>query len=238
MNHVIYLVGGIGRRMNADIPKQFLEVQGKPVFIYTLERIQYSGSVDGIVIVTHSEWKNVIEETVARYGISKIEAIICGGATRQESIYNGARYLCDSAALDDVVCLVDGNRALMPTSLVESSINCVDRHTSTMTVLPSFDSLFLVKEGEISASVDRSTIFRGQTPEAAYLEDMMTVLEKGRADCIKDAPLATLMLRYGYKVLPIQGEERNFKITTRQDLELFEMYVQNDVTKAQEYANI
>lgn len=238
MNHVIYLVGGVGRRMNADIPKQFLEVQGKPVFIYTLDRIQRSDSVDGIVIVTHSEWKEVIEETVGKYGISKIEAIVCGGATRQESIYNGTRYLYDSAALDDVVCLVDGNRALMPASLVESSINRVKQHTSTMTVLPSFDSLFLVKAEEVCMPVDRNTIFRGQTPEAAYLEDMMTVLEKGRADCIKDAPLATLMLRYGYKVLPIQGEERNFKITTRQDLELFEMYVQNDMTKAQEQTNI
>ena len=125
MNYAIILSGGIGSRMNnTDIPKQYINIQEKPIIIYTLEQFEESNKIDKVVIVSSNEWKQYIKDECREHGISKISDIVINGRTRQESIYNGLkRCIQSSSNTEDNVIIHDAVRPMVTVELIERCLN-------------------------------------------------------------------------------------------------------------------
>ena len=198
MNYAIILSGGIGTRMQmGDFPKQYLEVEKKPILLYTLEQFQKSSAVEKIVIVAADAWREKIRGWMEEDGITKFLAFADAGDTRQESIHNGLTVCMeDSVSENDGVIIHDGVRPLVSEQLIGDCLAALADHEGCMPVLPMPEAFRLHPYAKINreASEEELSLTRG-TSEIAY--------------------------RHGMDVAMIPGDERNFKITTRSDLERF-----------------
>lgn len=150
MNYGLILAGGVGQRMRrTGMPKQFLEVFGKPIIIYTLQKFEYCEEIDAIVIACHSSWKEYMEAMIQRYGIKKIKAVVFGGKDRQGSVLNGIRYLQDNGANDDdVIVIHDGVRPLIQNNILRENVRVAKKYGSAMTVRPVTESVVITKNDE------------------------------------------------------------------------------------------
>ena len=133
MNYGLILAGGVGQRMRrTGMPKQFLEVFGKPIIIYTLQKFEYCENIDAVVIVCHSSWKDYMESMLQRYGIKKVKAVVSGGKDRQESVLNGLKYIQANGALDeDVIVIHDGVRPLIQENILSENIRVAMKYGNT-----------------------------------------------------------------------------------------------------------
>ena len=124
MNYGLILAGGVGQRMRrTGMPKQFLEVFGKPIIVYTLQKFEYCKDIDEVVIACHSSWKEYMDSMIQRYGLKKIKAVISGGKDRQDSVLNGLKYIQSSRAKDDdVVIIHDGVRPLIQENILSENV--------------------------------------------------------------------------------------------------------------------
>ena len=113
-NYLILLAGGVGRRMGADIPKQFMKVKGKPIIAYSLENFQRNEQINGIVVVCVAEWKEYLKDIIEEYNLTKVKWIIEGGSTGHDSIRNGVFFLKDIIQPDDFVIIHDAVRPILP----------------------------------------------------------------------------------------------------------------------------
>ena len=150
MNIAVIFAGGVGSRMNTvSRPKQFLELNGKPIIIYTLQKFEYCENIDQIVIACHVYWKEYMESMIARYGLKKVKAVISGGKDRQESILNGLKYIqSQGAAGDDVVVIHDGVRPLIQESILSENIRVAKKYGNAMTVRPVIESVVITNNDE------------------------------------------------------------------------------------------
>ena len=151
MNYGIILAGGVGQRMRrTGMPKQFLEVFGKPIIIYTLQKFEYCDDIDEVVIVCHSSWKEYMESMIQRYGLKKIRAVIPGGKDRQDSLLNGVKYIkANGAKNEDVVVIHDGVRPLIQESIISENVRVAKKHGSAMTVRPVIESVIVSDKDEV-----------------------------------------------------------------------------------------
>ena len=222
MNIAIILAGGIGSRMRSDgFPKQYIDVAGKPVIVYTLEKFEACHSVDKIIVVAHMQWKKSILDWATQYGITKLSTIAEQGQTRQHSVLNGlVAAEAISKSTNDIVLIHDSARPLVTTNLIESCVECMDGYDACLPVIPMKDTIYHSIDGNsISNLMDRSTLYCGQSPEAFYLH---SYLELTRS--IPEEELSSirgcceLAYQHKYNIRMIPGEETNFKLTTADDL--------------------
>lgn len=226
MNYAILLAGGVGHRMNPEgIPKQYIEVNGKPVLVYTLERIESCPLVDRIIIVAAEEWHEPIKRWVSAYHITKYWTLALPGETRQSSILNGldactGERICD----DDIVVIHDAVRPLVPIELIEMCIQTAAQYGGCMPVLPMKDTVYESKDGtRISALLERRTLFTGQTPEAFRLLGYAKLNRScSREELNSYQGSSQIAYHYGMEVHTIPGAEVNFKLTTPVDMERFQ----------------
>ena len=172
MNYAIILSGGIGTRMQmGDFPKQYLEVEKKPILLYTLEQFQKSSAVEKIVIVAADAWREKIRGWMEEDGITKFLAFADAGDTRQESIHNGLTVCMeDSVSENDGVIIHDGVRPLVSEQLIGDCLAALADHEGCMPVLPMKDTIYQSSDGtKIDHLLERSTLFAGQAPEAFRL---------------------------------------------------------------------
>ena len=172
MNYAIILSGGIGTRMQmGDFPKQYLEVEKKPILLYTLEQFQKSSAVEKIVIVAADAWREKIRGWMEEDGITKFLAFADAGDTRQESIRNGLTVCTeDSVSENDGVIIHDGVRPLVSEQLIGDCLAALADHDGCMPVLPMKDTIYQSSDGtKIDHLLERSTLFAGQAPEAFRL---------------------------------------------------------------------
>lgn len=225
MNYAIILSGGIGTRMQmGDFPKQYLEVEKKPILIYTLEQFQKSEAIGKIVIVAAEAWREKIRTWMEEDSITKFLGFADAGETRQESIYNGlTTCMEDSGSENDGVIIHDAVRPLVSEALIADCMAALLEHEGCMPVLPMKDTIYQSSDGtKIDHLLERSTLFAGQAPEAFRLHPYAKInCEASREELAGTRGTSEIAYRHGMDVAMIPGDERNFKITTRSDLERF-----------------
>lgn len=226
MNYLIMLAGGTGTRMNgAAIPKQYMEVGGKPIIMYALETFQKHEDVEGIVIVAHEQWSKAIENWMDAYGIGKFLGFADPGATRQGSIYNGLKFLKSYASPEDLVIIHDAARPLVSRALIDASFAAFagGECDAVMPVLTAKDTYYLSADGKsIDGLISRKQLYAGQAPETFRFGKYLELHEELGMDGINCVTGSTeLAYRGGMRTILIPGEDGNFKITTQNDLDMF-----------------
>ena len=227
MNTAIILAGGVGSRMGVDRPKQYLIVKEKPIIVYCLEIFEKHNNIDKIVIVVSDEWKSYVEENVAEYGISKVCGYAPAGETRQHSIYNGLKATDKYADGTDVVIVHDAARPLVSDKIIDDCITGATEDDGAMPVISVKDTIYQSRDGKsIDNLLKRSELFAGQAPESfkfnKYFEIHNSVSDEEIASTAGSSEIA---YRHGMKIRLVEGSERNFKITTIEDLETFETII-------------
>lgn len=224
MNVAIIFAGGTGQRMNSKTkPKQFLELHGKPIIIYTLEHFENHPLVDGIIVVCVKEWIDYCKGLTSKFGITKVKAIIPGGITGMLSRYEGIKKAAELYP-EDTVCLVhDGVRPLIDEETIRKNIETVQKYGSAVTVAPAIETIAIKGEkNKVGEIIDRSKCQTAKAPQSFYLKDLLKahqrVIEEGITDCIDTA---YLMQMNGYDVYTVEGSPENIKITTPTDFYTF-----------------
>ncbi|MBH0082839.1 2-C-methyl-D-erythritol 4-phosphate cytidylyltransferase [Salinibacterium sp. SWN167] len=217
---------GTGSRMKQDIPKQFMHVKNKPLIVYTLEAFQEHPSIDAIVVVTLPSWIDVVSAYAKQHGITKLQAIVPGGASGQESINNGLlKIRADGASDDDIVMIHDGNRCLVSSEIISDSVAVFKAKGSAVAAIPCVEAVFRSHDEGASStvSIPREQLFRTQTPHAYTLGKLMWAHEQAKLQGVEDtAASCVLMQELGETVYLSAGSEQNLKITTMDDLYIFE----------------
>lgn len=227
MNTAIILAGGVGSRMGVDRPKQYLVIDDKPIIVYCLEIFEKHNDIDNIVIVVSDEWKDYVIENVKKYGINKVCGYAPAGRTRQHSIYNGLKCTETYAPETDVVIIHDAARPLVSDKIIKDCIIGAVEDDGAMPVISVKDTIYQSKDGKsIENLLKRSELFAGQAPESFDFKRYLDIHNSVSDDEIAaTAGSSEIAYRHGMKIRLVEGSERNFKITTIEDLETFETII-------------
>ena len=230
MNCALIIAGGSGQRMRQDIPKQFLNVYDKPVIIYTLESFQNHPEIDMIEVVCLDGWHDALWAYSKQFNITKLKKIVFGGNTAQESIRNGLIGLNEICQADDIVIIHDGIRPLVEDFVLSDVLTKCQNYGNAVTSLPYNEQIFVVNEDKVSTMqyIPRDSLRRVSTPQAYKYGKIMWAYERAFAENIGIQPSTyanTLMADLGEKLYLAAGSDKNIKITTKDDLELFKAYL-------------
>ena len=224
MNIAVIFAGGTGQRMNTKtLPKQFLELHGKPILVYTLEHFEKHRQIDGIVLVCVQDWLDYCEELLQKYHIKKVKAVVPGGQSGQESIRNGLNKAAELFPQDSVVLIHDGVRPLIDEETISKDIASVQQHGSAITVSPAIETIALRSDtGEVGEIIERSRCQMAKAPQCFYLKDILSAHKKAQQENRNDfIDSASLMRHYGHSLFTVEGPTENIKITTPSDFYLF-----------------
>lgn len=223
MNIALIIAGGRGDRMKTEIPKQFLTVNEKPVIIYALEAFEKHADIDAIAVVCIEGWADILTAYAKQYGITKLKHIIPGGENGQASIRNGVFELEKHYAQDDLVLVHDAIRPMVSQDIISDGIATATQYGSAVTVIPCQEAMLETPDGISSAdAIPRSQLRRTQTPQTfpigtladAHREALKHGITNSIASC-------TLMVELGRPVYFSHGSEKNIKLTTPDDLDIF-----------------
>ena len=232
MNIAIIIAGGSGHRMGQDIPKQFINVYDKPVLVYTMEAFQRHPMIDAIEVVCLDGWHDILWAYAKQYGITKLKWVVSGGKTGQESIRNGVYFLEDKCSPEDIVIVHDGIRPLVDDTVLSDVIIKCEQYGNAVTAMPYNEQIF-VADDEISTVkyIPRETLRRVSTPQA-YRYDLLDekyheAFEK-KIGIYGSSYTNTMMVELGVRLYFAAGSDKNIKLTTTDDLELFKAYLKAD----------
>jgi len=220
----IIAAGGVGRRMNAGVPKQYLLLSGKPILAHTVARFEAAKSIGEIILVVPPrETDYVIEEIVERYGISKVTEIVAGGRERQDSVRNGIRHIGGDV---DIVAIHDGARPFITSELIDTAVSKA-RDVGAVTLgVPAKDTVKRVGEdGIIGETLERDEIWLTQTPQVFTRDIIEAAYRRAYAEGYRATDDSRLVEMTGRAVRMIRGTYDNIKITTREDLLLAEAII-------------
>jgi 2-C-methyl-D-erythritol 4-phosphate cytidylyltransferase len=222
MNIAIIFAGGIGSRMNMKtIPKQFLELNGKPIIIYTLEVFERSDYIDKIIISCLKDWINYLRILLNKYNISKAYSIVEGGETGQLSIYNGLISANKNFPANSIVLIHDGVRPIISNDLLKKSIEDVNKFGSSITYSQAKETC-LIYDKEKNIIPDRSKLKIIKAPQCFILENILSLHERALKDGYTNIiDSCTLMNMYDFKMYFSECGSENIKITTPEDFYLF-----------------
>ena len=225
MKIAMITASGVGARTNQDIPKQFLCVHDKPVFMYTLEAFQNHPQIDEICVVILPGWEALLNAYAKQFNVTKLKFVVNGGATGQESIYNGLKaiYEAHKGEKDAVVLIHDGVRPMVSEEIITKNLEVFEKHGNAVTSIPCAEvAMNSADKKQAVEVIDRECIQRTQTPQAFYLEEAMSAHEYAKEQGwtgITAMPALWSML--GKTVYFSEGSEKNLKITTVDDLDIF-----------------
>lgn len=229
MNIAIIIAGGSGHRMNQDIPKQFINVYDKPVLIYTLEGFQRHPEIDAIEVVCLDGWHDILRAYAKQFNISKLKWIVNGGKSGQESIRNGVYALEGVCNDDDIIIIHDGIRPLIDDFVLSDVIIKCSKYGNAVTSMPYNEQIFKIKD-EISTVeyIPRETLKRVSTPQAYKFGKLVWAYHKAFENEIGiygSSYTNTMMVDLGETLYFAAGSEKNIKLTTKDDLEIFKAYL-------------
>ncbi len=226
MNYAIILSGGVGTRLGANIPKQYLEVNGRTVLSYSLEAFQNHKDVDKIVIVASPKFNELVLEEVKNHGITKFLRIAPAGISRQHSILSGLKAIADYENItdQDIVLIHDGVRANVSQDIISDSLS-FDGYDGALPTISITDTVFYSENGKaIEGVLDRNKIFAGQTPEGFKLKKYLDCHNGlSEQEILSSTGSSVLAFNCGMKIRLSLGKPSNYKITTIEDLEKFEI---------------
>lgn len=229
MNVALIIAGGSGHRMRQEIPKQFLNVYDKPVIVYTLEGFQRHPEIDAIEVVCLEGWSEMLWAYAHQFDIDKLKWVAPGGETAQESIRNGVFALRDICGAEDIVVIHDGIRPMVEEFVLSDVLIKCRQYGNAVTSLPYNEQIFLVGDGESTERyIPRDTLRRVSTPQAYRYEKLLWAYERAFAEGIgiqASTYANTLMVDLGEKLYFAAGSDKNIKLTTKDDFELFKCYM-------------
>ena len=234
MNVAIIIAAGSGHRMGQDIPKQFINVFDKPVLIYTLEGFQKHPMVDAIEVVCLEGWESVVWAYAKQFGIDKLKWIVKGGNSGQESIRNGVFNLEGKLSEDDIVIVHDGIRPLIEPFVLTDVIEKATQFGNAVTSMPYNEQIFVVSEDDSSTTtkyIPRETLRRVSTPQAyrfALLDEKYHEAFEKEIGIFGSSYANTMMVELGVRLHFAAGSDKNIKLTTKDDLELFKGYISKE----------
>lgn len=227
----IILAGGSGKRMGQTIPKQFINVNDKPILIYTLEAFEKNPLIDDIVVVCIDGWQDVLTAYAKQFNITKITQIVKGGATGQESIRNGVYSLEGKAQKGDIVIIHDGIRPIIDDIVLNDIVVKAREYGNAVTSLPYNEQIFIINpEDETTTKqyITRETLRRVSTPQAYEFEELDEAYHEAfekEIGIYGSAYANTMWVELGKTLHFAAGSDRNIKLTTQDDLEIFKSYV-------------
>lgn len=233
MTVAIVIAGGVGSRMGANIPKQFVMVEGKPVLFYTLEAFERHPQIDAIELVLIEGWEDDVRRWTEEYGISKLKWVVKGGASGQESIRNGVFGLDDKCAAHDIVIIHDGIRPLVEPTVLDDVIAKAREFGTGVTSMPYNEQIFLVDEKDPTITrkyIPRETLRRVATPQAyrfGLLDQAYHEAFEKKIGIYGSAYTNTMMVELGHELHFAAGSDKNLKLTTPGDLEIYKAYLAN-----------
>lgn len=228
MNVPIILAGGVGSRMGADKPKQFVEILGKPILVYTIENFQNHPEIDAIEVVCVESHIDYLKELVEEYNLTKVKWIVAGGKEFQNSLMKGIDNLRNELSGEDIVLVQYGASPCTTADVISDAIRVCEIHGNSSPAMPS---LFLLgsNDGDRSLNwVDRDQVIIHNTPQCFkfdYITNMYDeAVEKDLIDKV-EPHTTSLMYLMGREIFLSKSNQTNIKITTKDDLDLFEGYV-------------
>ena len=234
MNIALIIAGGSGQRMGQDIPKQFINVFDKPVLIYTLEGFQKHPQIDAIEVVCIDGWHDILWAYAKQFNITKLKWVISGGNSGQESIRNGVYNLEYKCSSEDIIIIHDGIRPLVEPSVLSDVIAKCKLYGNAVTSMPYNEQIFVIDEDDettTSKFIPRETLRRVSTPQAYNFK---LLDEKYHEAFEKEIGIHgshytnTMMVELGVKLHFAAGSDKNIKLTTKDDLEMFKAYLKSD----------
>ncbi len=225
MNIAVIIAGGSGRRAGQKIPKQFINIYDKPIIIYTLEGFQRHPDIDAIEVVCLEGWHDILRAYARQYDITKLKWIVSGGDSGQESIRNGVFNLKDKCQPNDVIIIHDGIRPMIDEDVLSDVIVTCKKHGNAVTSLPYNEQIFRIKDEYTTEEyIPRETLRRVMTPQAYKFDKLYWAYEKAFRENIGihgSSYTNTMMVDLGETLHFASGSNKNIKITTADDFELF-----------------
>lgn len=240
-NYAIIIAGGVGARMGHDIPKQFIQVEGKSILAYTLENFQNHPMIDAIGVVCVDGWLEEVVGYVDQYSLTKVNWVIKGGATAQESIRNGVKRLDEihnqgKLQRNTNVIIHDGIRPLVDIDVLTDVIETCDKYGNGVTSLPYNEQIFVIDDDLSTISyIPRETLRRVSTPQAYKFDKLVWAYDKAFKEEIGiygSAYTNTMMVELGERLYFAKGSDKNIKLTTPDDLEIFKGYLKGKKREA------
>lgn len=235
MNYVVVVASGRGTRMGQSVPKQFMTVNDKPVILYTLEGFQNNKNVDAMIVVITEEWRPFVESYISDNNISKVLKIVDGGESVQESLYAGVSSL-DSEQLteDDLIIVHDGVRPIVNEDILNIVISDAKKYGQAVSSVPIKDQIQVIdydSDSDSSKFLDRTRLVKVTTPQAynaIWLQDMYKEALREKVGFEPSDYTNTMLLKLGVTLHLSSGSDKNLKLTTKEDLDIFNALISLD----------
>jgi len=220
---VVIPAAGKGKRMKAGINKQFIELRNEPVIVRTLKIFEQDDWCSGIILVVNETEREQFRELLERYSIKKVIAMASGGAERQHSVYNGLRAVKNS----EIVLIHDGARPFVTIEKIHELVQAAKKNGAAIVAVPVKDTIKKVYDSYVDETVERSSLWAVQTPQAFRVSLILKAHERALLEGYIGTDDASLIERLGGKVQVIEGDYRNIKLTTPDDLLFAEAILSN-----------
>ena len=222
-NIALLIAGGSGNRMHQDIPKQFITVNERPVIVYTLEAFENHPEIDAIAVVCIQGWEQVLWAYAKQFNITKLKYIVPGGKNGQDSIRNGVYELEKHFDKDDIVLIHDAIRPMVSAEIISDNIRVAREFGNAITVIPCAEAMMQTEDGVVSVgSYPRDRLKRTQTPQAFKIGDICDLHRRAlEAGITNSVASCTLKIEMGEQVYFSAGSEKNIKLTTVEDIDIF-----------------
>jgi len=218
----LIIAGGKGERSKQDIPKQFLNIEEKPVIIYTLEAFQQHPSIDAILVVCLDGWHEILRAYARQYNIDKLNWIVSGGETGHDSIHNGLVELKKHCADNDVILIHDANRPLVSQDIISDGISVYSKYGSAIAAIPCTEVVFKSLDGNtLDEEIPRDLLRRAQTPQIFSLGKLWWAHEEAeKRNILHPLTSCSLLKILGEPLHFSLGSEKNVRITTTEDIDI------------------
>lgn len=234
-NVAIIFAGGSGARMGSGLPKQFLEVNGKPIIIHTLDVFEEHPNIDEIYVACKEDYIVKLQKLVKKYMITKVKNIVPGGATGQDSIYHALMAAKENNGDDAIVLIHDGVRPCITKELLDEDLACVREYGSAITCSAMYETPVVSRDGMTVEEVPpRAQFYTAQAPQCFYLGDVLKahkVMREENPGYQGVVDTCTMMKMLGRDVKLVVGPRGNIKVTTPEDLYTFRAMIQYKETE-------
>jgi 2-C-methyl-D-erythritol 4-phosphate cytidylyltransferase len=226
----IIAAGGQGKRIKGNLPKQFLMLKDKPILAHTVDKLERCELIDEIILVVPEDYLEYCSQKVVdKYDFKKVRKVVCGGEERQDSVYSGLKACSNNTS---IVVIHDGVRPLISTEKVSESVKmCRDKQSAgsvgaVVLAVPLKETVKRVEQGSIITTLDREKLWLTQTPQTFEYKLILDAHENAKESDFVGTDDSTLVERLGHKVTILEGDYKNIKITTKEDLQVAEKFLE------------
>lgn len=217
--YAIIPAGGTGKRIGGELPKQFMQFNGKELIAHTIEVFQKCELIDEIIIATQQNFFETVESLKIKFRLNKITKIVEGGKERQNSVFNALTSI--NTDENDLIAVHDAARPLLPKDVLTNAINNAKKYGNSVVAIKAKDTLIKGSEGRVKQYVDRENIYYVQTPQIFTYKDIFAAMKYATNENFIGTDESMLIKRLGKEVFISEGSSLNFKVTTQSDLDLF-----------------